>query len=63
MVSSFFLLASFESSIYCIFNRVKVDGFLVQISVGDKSHVWGVNRADNIYYRTNGDINGTWIQG
>ncbi|CAG8758143.1 25879_t:CDS:2, partial [Gigaspora rosea] len=41
---------------------VKVDGALVQISVGDKNHVWGVSRQNEIFYRTNGDINGTWVR-
>ncbi|RIA92714.1 hypothetical protein C1645_764264 [Glomus cerebriforme] len=43
------------------FTWTKVDGFLVQISVGDKTHVMGVNNQNIIFTRSNGDINGIWI--
>ncbi|CAG8745558.1 21364_t:CDS:2, partial [Gigaspora margarita] len=29
--------------------------------IGDKNHVWGVNRQNQIFYRTNGDVNGVWV--
>lgn len=37
--------------------------YLFIFAVGDKNHVWGVNRAGAIYYRTNGDVSGKWVQG
>ena len=39
--------------------RIRVDGFLKQISVGDENHVWGVNSKDEVFYIRDG----IWVQG
>ncbi|KAF0523918.1 tectonin 1 [Gigaspora margarita] len=44
-------------------NWRQIDGAAVNVGVGtdgtvvgDKNHVWGVNRQNEIFYRTNGDV-------
>ena len=45
--------------ILTIFYRLRIDGFLKQISVGDENNIWGINSRDEAFYRR-GNI---WVQG